>query len=331
METDMQATQIELAAINEFPRVTKREVPQPAAGQALVRVEATGVSFAEQQMRRGKYYDQPKFPFVPGYDLVGKVGERRVAALTKVGAWAEHVVLDEADLVDVPEGVSAEAAETVVVNGLTAYRMLFRVAKVRRGQTIVVLGASGGVGTTLVQLARHAGIEVIGTAGPKAQEHLRALGVTPIDYRAEDVSARVRELAPDGVAAVFDHVGGKGIDDSWSWLARGGTLVSYGTASTRDVPGNAALPVLKLIAKLQVWNLLPNGRKAHFFNLWAGHRFRRDRFRAQLREDLTQVFELVREGAITPQIAARYPLTEAADALRFAEAGGFTGKVLLLP
>ena len=127
---------------------------------------------------------------------------------------------------------------------------------------------------------------MIGTAGPKQQEHLRELGATPIDYRSEDVLARVRELAPDGVAAVFDHVGGPGIDDSWRMLARGGTLVSYGTAATKDVPGNPQLPVLKLLAKLEVWNVLPNGRKATFFNLWAGHRFRRDRFRAQLREDL---------------------------------------------
>ena len=97
-----------------------REVPAPGPGQVLVRVEATGVSFAEQQMRRGKYYDQPKFPFVPGYDLVGLAEGQRVAALTKVGGWADHVVLDRADLVPVPDGVSAEAAETVEVNGLTA-------------------------------------------------------------------------------------------------------------------------------------------------------------------------------------------------------------------
>ena len=324
----MQATQIEMPAVNEFPRVRTSALPTPGPGQVLVRVEATGVSFAEQQMRRGKYYDQPTFPFVPGYDLVGTADGRRVAALTKVGGWADHVVLDEADLVDVPDGVSAEAAETVVVNGLTAYRMLFRVAGVKRGQTIVVHGANGGVGSVLVQLALHAGIHVIGTAGPRGQEHLRALGVSAIDYRSENVLARVRELAPGGVAAVFDHVGGPGIDDSW---AMGGTLVSYGTAATRDVPGNPRVPVLKLLAKLMVWNVLPNGRKAHFFNLWAGHRFKRAQFRAQLREDLTKVFELVRDGAITPQIAARYPLREAAEALRFAEAGGFTGKVLLLP
>ena len=82
---------------------------------------------------------------------------------------------------------------------------------------------------------------------------------------------------------------------------------------------------------MTVWNVLPNGRSATFFNLWKGHRFGRDRFRAELREDLTRVFELLRDGAITPQIAARFGLEHAAEALRFAEAGGNTGKVLLLP
>ena len=189
---------------------------------------------------------------------------------------------------------------------------------------------SSGVGV-LVQLARHAGIHVIGTAGPQQQDRVRELGATPIDYRSEDVSARVRELAPDGVAAVFDHVGGAGIDASWRMLARGGTLVSYGTAATKDVPGNPQVPVLKLPAKLTAWNVLPNGRSATFFNLWKGHRFRRAHFRAQLREDLQHVLALLADGAITPQIAARFPLEEAAEALRFAEAGGNTGKVLLLP
>jgi NADPH2:quinone reductase len=325
----MQATVLEMNEQGAFPAVRRRELPAPGPGQVVVRVEATGVSFAEQQMRRGKYYDQPAFPFVPGYDLVGVADGQRVAALTKVGGWADRLVLDRADLVPVPDGVSAEAAETVVVNGLTAWRMLHRAARVRPGQTIVVLGAAGGVGSTLVQLARHAGIEVIGTSGPKQLDEVRAMGATALDYRNEDVPARVRELAPEGVAAVFDHVGGPGVNDSWRMLAKGGTLVAYGTASTRDVPGNPALPVLKLIAKLQVWNALPNGRRATFFNLWAGQR-RQDRFGAELRADLTRVFELVRDGVVEPRIAARYPLTEAAEALRFAEAGGFTGKIVLL-
>jgi NADPH:quinone reductase-like Zn-dependent oxidoreductase len=338
----MRATEIVLPGIGdpESLQIQAREVGPPGPGQALVRVEATGISFAEQQMRRGKYYDQPPFPFVPGYDLVGVVAQagagapaegKRVAALTKTGGWASHVVLDAADLVPVPAGIDAAAAETVVVNGLTAWRMLHRTARVRSGQTIVVLGAAGGVGSTLVQLARHAGIEVIGTAGPAQQDRLRELGAVPIDYRNQDVAARVRELAPDGVAAVFDHIGGPGLLDSWRMLGRGGTLVCYGTASTLDQPGNPRLPVLKLLARLFAWNALPNGRHAHFFNLWAGRRLRPQHYRAQLARDLGHVLGLLADGALTPQIARRFPLTEAADALRYAEAGGITGKVLLIP
>ena len=322
-------------------QISTRELPEPEPDQAVVRVEATGVSFAEQQMRRGKYYDQPPFPFVPGYDLVGvveRLGDgangdlavgQRVAALTKTGGWADRVVLDAAELVPVPRGVDAAAAETVVVNGVTALRML-RSARVQPGQTIVVLGAAGGVGSTLVQVARDAGIRVIGTAGPSAQERLRELGAIPVDYRNDDVPARVRELAPDGVAAVFDHVGGPGIVDSWRMLARGGTLVSYGTASTRDVPGNPRLPVLKLLARLTLWNVAPNGRRATFFNLWAGAR-KRDRYRAELRRDLGDVLGLLQQGAIDAQIAKRFPLRDAGEALRYAEQGGIVGKVVLEP
>ncbi|MGW2997655.1 alcohol dehydrogenase catalytic domain-containing protein, partial [Streptomyces sp. NPDC001193] len=192
-------------------------VPAPAAGQVVIAMEATGVSFAEQQMRRGRYYDQPPFPFVPGYDLVGTVqavGDgvpsgllgRRVAALTKTGGWTSHIALDAADAVEVPDGVGAVDAETAVVNGITAWQMLHRKARVRAGQTVLVHGANGGVGSILVQLALAAGAEVIGTASTRHHDGLRALGVTPIDYRSGNVCARVRALAPGGVDAVFDHV-----------------------------------------------------------------------------------------------------------------------------
>jgi NADPH:quinone reductase-like Zn-dependent oxidoreductase len=146
---------------------------------------------------------------------------------------------------------------------------------------------------------------VIGTAGREAHQRVRELGGIPVDYRNEDVPARVRELAPAGVAAVFDHVGGPGIVESWRMLAPGGSLVSYGTASTRDAAGNSRLPVLRLVARLMVWNALPNRRRATFFNLWAGAR-KRDRYRAELRRDLGEV-------------------------LRYAEQGGIVGKVVLEP
>src|SRR5947208_11750973 len=117
------ATEIVLPGVGEPEslQVRSRELPDPHAGQALVRVDATGVSFAEQQMRRGKYYDQPPFPFAPGYDVVGTVTAtgpdvdatligRRFAAVTKIGGWASHLLVDAADLVAVPDGVGAAAA-----------------------------------------------------------------------------------------------------------------------------------------------------------------------------------------------------------------------------
>ncbi|MFJ9562149.1 medium chain dehydrogenase/reductase family protein [Streptomyces fuscichromogenes] len=323
-------------------RIQHREIPAPAAGQIVVRVEATGVSFAEQQMRRGRYYDQPPFPFVPGYDLVGTVLTvgagvapglvgRRVASLVKVGGWASHVVLDAADAVQVPAGIGAAEAETLVVNGITAWQMLYRKARVRSGGTILVHGANGGVGTVLVQLARAAGLQVIGTASARHHEALRKLGVTPVDYSGEDVPARVRELAPGGVDAVFDHLGGRSVIDSWRLLAPGGTLVSYGSATTRDDSGSKQLPVLKILGRVWLWNALPNGRHAYFFNVWEGRALGRNRFRARLSADLTQVFQALQRGEVTAHIAARLPLTEAAEALRLAESGTVAGKVVLIP
>ncbi|MDO9409575.1 medium chain dehydrogenase/reductase family protein [Patulibacter sp.] len=340
----MRTTQIELPAIGEPEtlRVRERELPAPGDGEALVRVEATGVSFAEQQMRRGKYYDQPAFPFVPGYDLVGVVEQvgagvpdvvpgDRVAALTKTGGWATHVLLQARDLAPVPEGLDPAAAETAVVNGLTAWRMLHRTAKVRAGDTVVVLGAAGGVGSLLVQLAIEAGATVVGVAGVRQLDRVRELGAIPVDHRTEDVASRVREIAPEGVAAVFDHVGGPGLVRSWRMLGRGGTLVSYGTAATKDLPGDPRLPVLRLLARLLLWNALPNGRRASFFDLWAGNRRHPDRYRREARADLSHVFALLRDGRLTAQIAAEFALEDAAAALRLAEGGGLTGKVLLRP
>ncbi|MFD9702096.1 medium chain dehydrogenase/reductase family protein [Lentzea sp. NPDC059081] len=322
-------------------QVRTRDLPAPSAGQALLRMEATGVSFAEQQMRLGRYYDQPPFPFVPGYDLVGTVVAtgprvdpaltgRRFAAITKTGGWASHVLVDAEDLVPVPDGVSSAAAETLLVNGVTAWQMLHGRADVRAGDTVVVLGANGGVGSTLVQLARHAGATVIGTASPRHHDTLRALGVLPVDYHDPELYARIGELAPQGVDAVFDHVGGPGIQKSWQLLRKGGTLVSYGTAAAKNDEGGAQLPLLKMMAQLKLWDVLPNHRGAYFYSFWSGVR-NRARFRRTLADDLTRLFGLLADGVITPQIAAEFPLAETASALALAESRTVAGKVVIVP
>jgi NADPH:quinone reductase-like Zn-dependent oxidoreductase len=207
--------------------IKSRMLNSPAAGQVTVKVEASGISFAEQSMRRGRYYEQPKFPFVPGYDLVGTVVaigfgvdssllDKRVASLTKTGGWASHASLSASDLLPVPDGIDSIEAETLVVNGITAWQMLHREARIKSGQTILVHGANGGVGTILTQLALYAGVRVIGTASPRHHDALRDQGVEPIDYNDVDLARSVLKLAPGGVDAVFDHLGGKSFSRSFS-------------------------------------------------------------------------------------------------------------------
>jgi NADPH:quinone reductase-like Zn-dependent oxidoreductase len=323
-------------------QLRRRALPSPRPGQALVRVEATGVSFAEQGMRRGRYPGQPRFPFVPGYDLVGTVvavGESadagtigtRVCAATKIGGWASHALVPVVDLVPVPAGLDPAEAETVVVNGITAHQMLHRHAKVVPGQTILVHGANGGVGTILVQLARHHGVQVIGTAAPHHHQALRDLGVTPLDYRDPDLAGRVRRLAPRGVDAVFDHLGLASARASFQLLGRGGSLIAYGMAARLD-DTNAMVPMfLGLLARVSAWNLLPNHRRAGFYNFWAGRRVTPRRFRRHQHEALTEVLGLLDAGVITAQVAARFPLTQVGAAMELAESHTVRGKVILEP
>ena len=319
-----------------------RESPLRAPGSldVTLRMEATGVSFAEQQMRRGKYYEQPSFPFVPGYDLVGTVvavGDgvdpalmgQRFAAVTKTGGWSSHVIVPASDLLPVDGDADPVAVETLVVNGITAWQMLFRTARVKPGATIVVLGANGGVGNTLVQLARNAGIRVIGTASPAHHDLLAELGAEAVDYRDSQMYSRIRKLAPDGVDAVFDHVGGPSLTQSWKLLRAGGTLVSYGSAATMLDAGNARLPLLRSYAQIVAWNLLPNGRSASLYNFWAGKR-RRERYIGEQRSALKNVLELLRDAKISPQIAARVPLSEIVRAVELAESRTVAGKVVVV-
>ncbi len=313
---------------------------QPEAGQVIVRVEASGISFAEQAMRRDRYPGQPAFPFVPGYDLVGTVVDigpdvdaslmgKRVAALTKTGGWASYSLRAAKELLLVPDGIDPAEAEALVVNGLTAWQMLHRKAHIRAGQTIVVHGANGGVGTILVQLALHAGVRVIGLASLRHHATLKEQGVEPIDYNDSNWAEQIRQLVPDGVDAVFDNVGGAGITQSFRLLKRGGTLVSYAIASAMLTKKSMLLNFISLIARLTWWNLLPNGRKALFYNVMAGRGSQAFQTRSQ--NDFAQIMSLLVSGVLIPRIAARFPLDHIQQAMELAESRTAYGKVILIP
>jgi len=224
-----------------------RRLAAPGPAQVQVRVEAAGVSFDDLLLRRGTSADQPAFPLTPGRDVVGTVVAvgagvtgtllgRRIAALTGTGGWSTGLNIDASAVVVVPDGVTSVEAAALAYPGVLAWWMLHDLAEVRAGQTIVVPGAPGWVGTTLVQLAGLAGAAVIGVSSSRQLAAATALRFAPVDHWTEDVPRRVAELAPGGVDAVFDPIGGPNLAESRQILGDSGTLVSYGNSATKDEP-----------------------------------------------------------------------------------------------
>jgi NADPH:quinone reductase-like Zn-dependent oxidoreductase len=309
-------------------------LPTPRAGEVRVRILAAGVAFADVLMRRGLYPGTPKFPFAPGYDIVGEVDAlgdgvshfkigQRVAALTMIGGYSGYTVVPASRLVPVPNGLDPAEAVSLVLNYVTAYQMLHRVAKLREGQRVLIHAAAGGVGTAALQLGELAGFEMFGTASKPKHALVASLGATPIDYRSENFVARLRELAPGGVDAVLDPIGGKNWWASYGCLRKGGALVCYGS--------QAALSEGKLaagfgFATLGLVKILPDGKRACWYNV----KSLSDTSPEMFREDLTRLFDLLCQQKIRPVIAGRFPLREAARANELLEKTQVSGKLVLL-
>src|SRR5436190_10142507 len=208
--------------------------PQPGLGEVRVRVLAAGVSFTDAQLRAGTYLPgAPKPPFTPGYELVGGVDELgpdcsrlrvgdRIGALTVWGADAERVCVPESGAVDVPEDLDPGEILSLLFPYMTAYQVLHRTAKAKSGETVLVHGAAGRVGTAVLELGALAGLRLYGTASGRDCAAVARLGAVAIDYRNEDFVARVRELTGDGVDVVLDGLGGALSVRSFRALRSGG-------------------------------------------------------------------------------------------------------------
>jgi NADPH:quinone reductase len=186
--------------------------------------------------------ETPRVPYTPGWDLVGIVdllGEgvtgfelrQTVAAMPIHGCYAQYVCVPQHKLVPVPAGLDAAEAVAVVLNYVTAYQMLHRSAKAKAGQRMLIHGASGGVGSAMLQLAKLAGVEMYGTCSAEGATVVRELGGIPIDYKNADFVKEIRRLTPDGVDAVFDGIGGDNLWRSRDTLREGGCVVTYGFQS----------------------------------------------------------------------------------------------------
>jgi NADPH:quinone reductase-like Zn-dependent oxidoreductase len=316
-------------------------MPQPGRGQVRLRVLATGVAFADVLMREGLYPHTPPYPFAPGYDVVGNIDAvgpdaadlsvgQRVAALTVIGGYARYIVVPAQDCVAVPEGVDSASAVALVLNYLTAYQMLHRVAAVAAGSRILVHGAAGGAGSALVELAALSGCAIYGTASKAKHELLTRLGAVPIDYRSEDFVARIRELTGTGVDAVFDPVGGKNWRRSFATLRPAGVMVCYGVSAMMSGGRRNFWNILRFLVGMPLYtplSLLGKSLGVCGFNVTLWKQSRPDLYRS----DLTTLLRMLADGRIAPLIAARLPLEKAAEAHAMLNSASVSGKIVLEP
>jgi NADPH2:quinone reductase len=314
----------------EVLQVVELPVEAPGHGQLQVRVRAAGVGSTDLSMLAGTYSYAPRVPFVPGYEISGvvealgdgvsdfKVGDR-VAALTVHGGFSELLVGRAEDFLPVPDGVSDRDAAAVILNYVTAWQMLHRVAKVSPGQTALVTGAAGGVGTALLQLARLAGLKTYGAASESKHSTVRALGATPLDSRAGPIDHLMRALEPRGVDFVFDAVGGANIGPCIGALRRGGTLVAFGFMGVTGKLSTLAM-FLNIFVGAPV-----RGRRGKFYGITL--LYRRDP--KPLREDLPKIFALLQDKKIDPLISRTFPLLEARRAIEALASGNVEGKLVL--
>jgi NADPH:quinone reductase len=324
----------------DLMKVVEEEIPEPGPGEVRVRIVVAGIGFPDVVIREGTYPGGPKPPFTPGYDFIGTVDKlgvgvtgvdlgQTVGAITVYGSYADYLCVPASWLVQVPAGLDPAEAVSLVFNYVTAYQMLHRAARVKKGDRLLVHGAAGGVGTAVLQLGQLAGLELFGTASGTQTGVVAALGATPIDYTKGSFLTRIRELTDDGVDVVLDGIGGRVALRSYRALRRGGRLVMFGHYSTL-VEGRKSVRRMAVFylsaAMVFAANLVPDGKRVLPFQVAK----LRDRHPEWFREDATTLFDLLSEGKLKPIVSERIPLVEARRAHENLGRGGVTGKQVLI-
>jgi len=317
------AQQTQAAYYTEFGGIDKIKVgpldlPEVGEGEVLVRMKAAGINPVDYIVREG-YFQQVvsnAFPAVPGWDVAGIIenrghGASRFAEGAEVygyvrrpvvqhGTFAEHVVIPECYLAARPQHLSWEAAGGLPLVGLTAYQSVITAGQLKAGETVLILGASGGVGGTAIQLAKNAGATVIAVASAQNADYMKGLGADhTIDYKAGPVGEAVRKLVPDGVDLLFDAVSGDTLTQSLLALKPAGRLIS-------------------VLNDGKALNLPPT---THFAHVMAQPSV----------PDLDFLRELADSGKLQVPVSATFALADIKQAFEQIESKHTTGKVVVVP
>ncbi len=309
----------EKLALRELPE------PEPARGQVRIDVEAAGVNFPDLLIIQGLYQIRPPLPFSPGGEVAGtvsKVGEGvdavavgdRVIALTFYGGFASQVVVAEEQVTKIPDGVETRIAGGFGFTYATSYHALKHRAALKAGETLLVLGAAGGVGLAAVEIGAALGARVIAAASTEeklelCKEHGASEGIL---YSEEDLKARLKALG--GADVVYDPVGGDYSEPAFRGLKPGGRhiVIGFAAGSIPSIPLN--LPLLKQSSIIGV-----------AWGAWAMQH------RAEQAAMLEELFAMLEKGQLRPHIHQSYPLEDAARALEDLAARRVKGKAILTP
>ena len=298
--------------------------PQPGPGQVVIRVGAAGVNPVEAYVRTGTYASKPSLPYTPGTDAAGvvtaigsdvklvKVGDRVYTTGSKTGTYAEQTLCDEATVHPLPGHVSFEQGAAIGVPYGTAYRALFIRAQAKPAETILVHGASGGVGTAAVQLAHAIGVTVIGTAGSDAGMKLvREQGAQhALNHSADGYLDELMKLTDGrGVDAILEMLANKNLAKDLTVLAKKGRVAVIGNRGTIEINPRDAMAREADIRGLTLMNTSPEEYRLIHAALGAG----------------------LENGSLKPVIGERIPLAEAARAHETIMGSGTLGKIVLIP
>lgn len=302
-------------------RVEDVPEPVPDVGQVLVDVHYAGVVFPDLLNTRGEYQMRPSLPFVPGWDVAGLVREDaggfrtgdRVAAMPLVGGFAETVAVDHRMVFPLPPDVALQTASAIPLNYLTMHFALRRRGRLRNGETVLVHGAAGGLGSAACQLASAYGAHVIAVVSTDAKAAIaKASGAHEVVFADDFLSAVHRLTAGRGVDVVVDPVGGDRFTDSLRSLSTEGRILVLGFTGR-------SIPTVK-VNRLLLTNTTVMGAASEEF--WQGNP-------DYARDQWTELSTLIADGTIAPPVSRVYELTEAGEALRAMDRRASAGRFVI--
>ncbi len=329
--------------------VPDASAPTPGVGEVRIRVEASSLVFTDMLIRRDLYpVMELKLPLTLGYDLIGRidaVGEGvtafspgdRVADLTQIGANADYVCRPAEGLVAVPDGLDAVQAEPLILSYLTAYQSLLRFGKAARGDTVLIYGASGGVGLAALDLCRALGINAVGVASAQREALIRGYGARFVAYDNPNAARQLDQIAREigGFAAILDPARGERLGIVLARLKPRGRFVAAGfSAALRRAKGQftgltgligkIGFGLQFLTVKIKAARSRKTGRVL-FYDISETRQKNPDWFH----EDLTALFGMLSESAIHPLVEGVFKIDEAAEAHRRIEAGDVQGRLVM--